>query len=117
MEESNIEFANETIEPMNTRLSQSIYKDLLSAMEKKSYYANFDIKRLLRGDIAARTSYYHNARQDGWMNANDIRELEDMNDIPAEEGGNIYAINGNMIPITAIPLNLPKGATKGGNNQ
>lgn len=116
MEQSNIEFANETIEPMNARLGQTIYKDLLNSLEKKSYYANFDIRKLLKGDIAARTAYYHNARQDGWMNANDIRELEGMNDIPAEEGGNIYAINGNMIPITAIPLNLPKGATKGGNS-
>lgn len=117
MEQANIEYVNESIEPMNVRLSQTIYKDLLNSLEKKSYYANFDIKKLLKGDIAARTAYYHNARQDGWMNANDIRELEDMNDIPAEEGGNIYAINGNMIPITAIPLNLPKGATKGGSDK
>ena len=117
MEQANIEFVNESIEPMNVRLTQTIYKDILNSTEKKNYYANFDIKKLLKGDIAARTAYYHNARQDGWMNANDIRELEDLNDIPDEEGGNIYAINGNMIPITAIPLNLPKGATKGGNNQ
>jgi HK97 family phage portal protein len=117
MEQANIEYTNESLEPMNVRLAQTIHKDLLNSLEKKSYYANFDTKKLLKGDIAARTAYYHNARQDGWMSANDIRELEDMNDIPAEDGGNIYAINGNMIPITAIPLNLPKGATKGGSDK
>ena len=30
------------------------------------------------------------------MSTNDIREMEDMNPIPAEEGGDLYLINGNM---------------------
>jgi hypothetical protein len=30
------------------------------------------------------------------MSANDIRELEDMNRIPAELGGDLYLVNGNM---------------------
>jgi hypothetical protein len=30
------------------------------------------------------------------MSANDIREMEDLNPIPDEEGGNLYLINGNM---------------------
>ena len=63
----------------------------------------------MRGDMAARTAYYHNARQDGWMSANDIRELEEMNRIAPEMGGDVYAVNGNMIPLAAVPFNLPKG--------
>ena len=114
MEQSNIEYVQETIAPMSERISQTIYKDLLFPKEQKIFYATFNINALLRGDIAARTAYYHNARQDGWMSANDIRNLEEMNAIPLEDGGDIYAINGNMIPITAIPLNLPKGAQKTG---
>ena len=39
---------------------------------------------------------YATARQNGWMSANDIRRLENMNLIPDEEGGNLYLINGNM---------------------
>ena len=39
------------------------------------------------------------ARQNGWMSANDIRELENMDKIPAEEGGELYLINGNMLPL------------------
>jgi len=77
------------------------------------YYAKFSVNGLMRGDMTTRTAFYHNARQDGWMNANEIRELEDMNRIPAEEGGDVYAVNGNLIPLTAVPMNLPKGATKG----
>ena len=41
-------------------------------------------------------SGYATARQNGWMSANDIRELEDMNMIPEEEGGNLYLVNGSM---------------------
>lgn len=35
-------------------------------------------------------------RQNGWLSANDIREMEDMNPIPAEEGGDLYLVNGNL---------------------
>ena len=39
---------------------------------------------------------YAVGRQNGWLSANDIRELENMNHISAEEGGDLYLINGNM---------------------
>ena len=51
---------------------------------------------LLRGDYQSRMNGYSIARQNGWLSANDIREMEDMNPIPDEEGGNLYLINGNM---------------------
>ena len=44
--------------------------------------------------------YKRQARQNGWMSANDIRELENLNPLSDEEGGNLYLVNGNMIPIT-----------------
>jgi phage portal protein BeeE len=117
MEQANIEFANETIEPMNTRLCQTIYKDLLNFFEKKNHYANFDIKTLLRGDIAARTAYYNTMRNNGILSANDIRQMEDMNDIPEENGGNALLVNGNFISLKNAENNLPKSLQKGGNNQ
>lgn len=39
---------------------------------------------------------YAVGRQNGWMSANDIRELENLDRIPEEEGGDLYLINGNM---------------------
>ncbi len=42
---------------------------------------------------------YAIARQNGWMSANDIRELENMNPLTDDQGGNAYLVNGNMIPI------------------
>jgi hypothetical protein len=34
------------------------------------------------------------------MSANDIRALEDMDQIADEDGGNLYLINGNMLPLS-----------------
>jgi hypothetical protein len=42
-------------------------------------------------------SGYAVGRQNGWYSANDIRELEDMNPIPEDQGGDIYLVNGNMV--------------------
>ena len=39
---------------------------------------------------------YATGRQNGWFSANDIREMENMNPISDEEGGNLYLINGAM---------------------
>lgn len=51
---------------------------------------------LLRGDYQSRMNGYAIGRQNGWMSANDIRELENLDRIPEKEGGNLYLINGNM---------------------
>jgi len=40
---------------------------------------------------------YATGRQNGWLSANDIRELENLDKIPAEEGGDLYLINGSML--------------------
>jgi len=42
---------------------------------------------------------YAIARQNGWMSADDIRELEDMNKLPEGIGGDRYLCNGNMIDL------------------
>lgn len=51
---------------------------------------------LLRGDYQSRMNGYATARKNGWMSANDIRELENLDLIPQEAGGDLYLINGNM---------------------
>ena len=99
IEQQSLEFVKYTLEPWLVRWEQSIQRILLSPEEKKSYFAKFNVEGLLRGDYASRMSGYATARQNGWMSANDIRELENMDRIPAEEGGDLYLINGNMLPL------------------
>ena len=55
-----------------------------------------NVDGLLRGDYQSRMTGYSVGRQNGWLSANDIREMEDMNPIPAEEGGDLYLVNGNL---------------------
>ena len=73
---------------------------LLSPEEKTQYFVKFNVEGLLRGDYQSRMNGYAIGRQNGWMSANDIRELENLNPLSDEEGGNLYLVNGNMIPIT-----------------
>ena len=68
--------------------------------EKKRYFIKFNVDGLLRGDYESRMQGYSIARQNGWMSANDIRRLEQLDEIPAEEGGDLYLVNGNMVPLT-----------------
>lgn len=56
----------------------------------------FNVDGLLRGDYQSRMNGYAIGRQNGWLSTNDIRELEDLNLLSDEEGGNLYLINGNM---------------------
>ena len=99
IEQQSLEFVKYTLEPWLVRWEQSIQRTLFSAEEKKQYFAKFNVEGLLRGDYASRMTGYATARQNGWMSANDIRELENMDRIPAEEGGDLYLINGNMLPL------------------
>ena len=99
IEQQSLEFVKYTLEPWLVRWEQSIQRTLFSPEEKKRYFAKFNVEGLLRGDYASRMNGYATARQNGWMSANDIRELENMDRIPAEDGGDLYLINGNMLPL------------------
>ena len=99
IEQQSLEFVKYTLDPWVMRWEQSIQRSLFSAGEKKQYFVKFNLEGLLRGDYASRMSGYATARQNGWMSANDIRELENLDRIPAENGGDLYLINGNMLPL------------------
>lgn len=96
IEQQSLEFVKYTLEPWLMRWEQSINRALLSPNEKSAYFVKFNVDGLLRGDYQSRMSGYATARQNGWMSANDIRELENLDLIPAEEGGDLYLVNGNM---------------------
>ena len=100
IEHQSIDFAVHTIRPWLVRIEQAMNRALFSEQEKGRFYAQFNIDGLMRGDYKSRMEGYAIARQNGWMSANDIRELENQNPIPASEGGDAYLVNGNMISIS-----------------
>ena len=99
IEQQSLEFVKYTLDPWVIRWEQALYRALLSEEEKKTYFFKFNVEGLLRGDYQSRMQGYAIARQNGWMSANDIRKLEDLDRIPAELGGDLYLINGNMLPL------------------
>ena len=96
IEQQSLEFVKYTLDPWVSRWEQSMCRVLLSESEKLSYFIKFNVDGLLRGDYASRMAGYATARQNGWMSANDIRELENLDRIPPEDGGDLYLINGAM---------------------
>jgi HK97 family phage portal protein len=96
IEQQSLEFVKYTLDPWVIRWEQTISRALLRPDEKKLYFAKFNVDGLLRGDYVSRMNGYATARQNGWMSANDIRELENLDRIPPELGGDLYLINGNM---------------------
>ena len=96
IEQQSLEFVKYTLDPWVCRWEQSMCRALLSESEKTGYFVKFNLDGLLRGDYASRMNGYATARQNGWMSANDIRELENLDRIPAEMGGDLYLINGAM---------------------
>ena len=99
IEQQSLEFVKYTLDPWVIRWEQSIMRSLFSEEEKKKYFVKFNLEGLLRGDYQSRMNGYAIGRQNGWMSANDIRELENLDRIPAEDGGDLYLINGNMLPL------------------
>ena len=99
IEQQSLEFVKYTLDPWVIRWEQSIQRVLLTPEEKDNYFVKFNLEGLLRGDYQSRMNGYAIARQNGWMSANDIRELENQDRIPVEQGGDLYLINGNMLPM------------------
>ena len=99
IEQQSLEFVKYTLDPWVIRWEQSLMRVLLAPDEKPRYFVKFNLEGLLRGDYQSRMNGYAIGRQNGWMSANDIRELENLDRIPAEEGGDLYLINGNMLPL------------------
>jgi hypothetical protein len=56
---------------------------------------------------------YAIGRQNGWLSTNDIRGLEDLPEVPEEQGGNDYLVNGNMIPIAVAREQKQEGGKDG----
>ena len=76
-----------TLDPWAVRWEQAIQRVLFSQLEKKEFFVKYNVNGLLRGDYQSRMQGYAVGRQNGFLSTNDMRELEDMNRIPKEEGG------------------------------
>jgi HK97 family phage portal protein len=107
IEQQTIGFIIYSVRSWLVRWEQEENKTLLSEDERKNYFVEYLVDGLLRGDIQSRYQAYSIARQNGWMNGNEIRELENQN--PAK-GLDIYLVNGNMTPVDKAGAQPPAPA-------
>ena len=105
IEQQSLDFVVNTVRPWLVRWEQAIGQKLLLPNEKSKTFVNFNVDGLLRGDFQSRMTGYSIARQNGWMSADDIRELENMNKLPKGMGGDKYLVNGNMLGINRAEQN------------
>ena len=117
IEQQSLEFVKYTLDPWVIRWEQSLSRALLNEDEKKLYFFKFNVEGLLRGDYQSRMNGYAIARQNGWMSANDIRELENLDKISSEDGGDLYLINGNMLPLNRAGAYADKNNDKEEDNE
>lgn len=99
IEHLGLEFVTHTLRPWLVRWEQAIKRDLLTPTERRTFFAEHLVDGLLRGDIKSRYEAYTQGRQNGWLSANDIRELENQNPV---EGGDIYLVPLNMVPANSV---------------
>jgi hypothetical protein len=73
-----------------------MYRELFTEKEQRTYFVEFLLDGLLRGDIESRYNAYAIGKQWGFMSDNEIREKENMNPVP---GGDQRYVPLNMIPV------------------
>ena len=102
IEQQSLEFVKYTLDPWVVRWEQSLSRALLTPDEKKTFFFRFNVDGLLRGSYHERMQGYSVGIQNGFMSPNDVRELENLDLIPDELGGNKYMVNGNMVDLANV---------------
>jgi HK97 family phage portal protein len=96
IEEMGIEFVVFSLMPWIKNWEQTIAKQLILAPQ--AYFCEFLVDSLMRGKLQDRYTAYGTGRQWGWLSANDVRRLENMNPIP---NGDQYFRPLNMVDVNA----------------
>jgi len=102
IEHQSVEFVMYSLMPWLKRWEEELNKKLLTESEKDDYFFKFNVNALLRGDLKSRYEAYEKALRMGWMNVNEVRELEEMNKI---EGGDRYFVEMNRTDLMKVGKN------------
>jgi len=107
IEHQGIEFVTHCIRPWLVRWEQALSRALFTV--PAVYYPEHSVEGLLRGDIKSRYDAYAIGRTNGWLSANDIRSLENMNAVP---NGEVYLEPMNMRPAGSDPQSGAEESTR-----
>jgi HK97 family phage portal protein len=106
VEQQQLEYVMHTLLPWLVRFEQEYKRKLLG--DDEGLQPKHNVDGLLRGDITSRGNYYVRARQWGWMSADDIREREDLPDLPDGQGKTY------LTPLNMVDAADPEAGAIGG---
>lgn len=98
LEQANQEHLDDDLDPWLARWEEALEQVALTEEEREtgSHYVECNRKALMRTNLSARGAYYTQARNGGWMSANDILRAE--GEDPIGPQGDIYLVPANMTP-------------------
>ena len=98
LEQQVLGFQKFTLRRRLKRIEQALEKQLLRPEDRAAGITiEFNLEGLLRGDSAARASFYQSGLTNGWMTINEVRALENM---PPVDGGDVPRMQMQNVPIT-----------------
>ena len=103
IEQLALEFVKMTLMAWLVRWEQSLWRCVLTPDEKsQNLYFKHNVNSLLRGDFVSRMTGYASALQNGHVNIDEVRDLEDENPLPGGIGKD-YRVQMNMQVVGAPP--------------
>jgi len=106
IEEQAIEFVVYTLRPWLVRWESYYNQFLIPEEDQETYFAEFLVDGLLRGDSKSRSEALQIQRRNGIINANDWAEIENRNPLPGDLGEK-YIVEGNMTTLDKVGELLP----------
>ncbi|HKQ02646.1 MAG TPA: phage portal protein [Actinomycetes bacterium] len=98
IEHQGIDYVVSSIRPWAVRWEKAIATQLMTREDRRTHFAEFLLDALLRGDSKTRADALAVLRQNGIINADEWRALENLNEQPDGQG-KVYLVNGNMVPV------------------
>ncbi|MEC0092877.1 phage portal protein [Paenibacillus macquariensis] len=81
MENQSLEYVKSTLQPIFTNWEQECDYKLFTELERKIYYTKYNVSGELRGDSTSRAAYYKEMIAMGAYTINEVRELEERDNI------------------------------------
>lgn len=97
IEQQGLDFLGDTLGPWLENLEEEINYKLFGLEDQDRYYAEHLTQKIVQLDTAARVALYKGLRDTGAINPDEIRERENMNNLP-DERGTVHLVPSNMMP-------------------
>lgn len=100
LEQENQSYLDQSLDPWLVNWESECWEKLLAGPEQssESITISFTRQALVRADMGTRGEYYTKALTNGWLNKDEVRNLEDRNPIP-DGDGEVFTEPLNLTPV------------------